>query len=123
MQVKNAVSASLMRQSYVLSGAFLLMKSTIWYAVCKGNYSEFQLNPYLAIRQVKQRIPTSRRSRETGRTGYCLCPLIGAQKALGAFSRPYIKKSSIGFRRSPIFGVYAYELLEPFGISCKFHEP
>ncbi len=40
MQVKNAVSASLMRQSDVLSGVFLLIKSTVWYAVCQDNCSE-----------------------------------------------------------------------------------
>ena len=54
MQVKNAVSASLVRQSDILSVVFLYKKPTVWYAVCQDNCSEFQINPYLAIRQFIQ---------------------------------------------------------------------
>ena len=62
MQVKNAVSASLLRQSDILSRIFFSMKYAVWYAVCQGNYSEFQLNAYRTIRQVKQIIQATRRS-------------------------------------------------------------
>jgi hypothetical protein len=46
MQVKNALSASLMRQSDILSGESLSIESIVWHAVCQDNYLEFQFNPY-----------------------------------------------------------------------------